>query len=135
MMILDVSLGLILEEGMAARLARHEKLAGAFRAAWRALGLKALPATEALTAHSLSAIFYPPGIDMSLVKAVAGQGVVMAGGLHPALKATYFRVGHMGAVSPNDVLAVGSAIERSLLKLGHKVEAGVAVTAAEKALA
>jgi alanine-glyoxylate transaminase/serine-glyoxylate transaminase/serine-pyruvate transaminase len=132
---LDVSLGLILEEGMAARFARHEKLAQAFRAAWRALGLKPLPATEELTAHTLSALFYPPGIDVSLVKAVAGQGVVMAGGLHPALKATYFRVGHMGAVSPNDVLAVVSAVERSLLKLGHKVEAGVAVTAAERALA
>lgn len=132
---LDVSLGLILEEGMPARFARHVRMANAFRAAWRALDLKALPANDGLLAHTLSALYYPTGVDAALVKAVAAQGITIAGGLHPELKPKYFRVGHMGAISANDVLATVAAVERALLASRHQVEPGAAVSAAERALA
>jgi alanine-glyoxylate transaminase/serine-glyoxylate transaminase/serine-pyruvate transaminase len=132
---LEVSLGLILEEGMPARLARHVRLANAFRAAFKALGLTTLPVNEGVAAHSLSALYYPTGVDASLVKAVAAQGVTIAGGLHPELKTRYFRVGHMGAVSANDVLATVSALERALIASKARVEPGVGVAAAERALA
>ncbi len=132
---LDVSLGLILEEGMAARVARHVRMANAVRAAFKALGLSTLPVSEGLAAHTLSALYYPAGVDAALVKAVAAQGVTIAGGLHPELKTKYFRVGHMGAVSANDVLAVVSAVERALVASKVQVQPGVGVAAAEKALA
>src|SRR5947209_4813111 len=67
-----------------------------------------------LRAHTLSALYYPDGVDAGLVKAVAQEGVVVAGGLYPTLKTKYFRVGHMGAVSMNDVAATVAAIERAL---------------------
>ena len=38
------------------------------------------------------------------------KGVVLAGGLHPEIRARYFRVGHMGAARANDVLATVGAI-------------------------
>jgi alanine-glyoxylate transaminase / serine-glyoxylate transaminase / serine-pyruvate transaminase len=132
---LDVSLGLILEEGMATRTARHVKMANAFRSAFKALGLRPLPVSEGLAAHTLSALYYPTGVDAALVKAVAAQGVTIAGGLHPDLKTKYFRVGHMGAVSANDVLATVSAVERALVASKAQVEPGAGVAAAERALA
>lgn len=114
---LDVSLGLILAEGMPARLERHARLAGVFNARWQALGLETLPTRPELRAHTLSALYYPQGVDAALVKAVAEEGVTIAGGLHPELKARYFRVGHMGAVSMNDVSATVAALERALSRV------------------
>ncbi len=131
---LDVSLGQILAEGMEARFARHQRMARAFRAAWKALGLRMLPASDAVAAHTLSAVYYPDGVDAALVGRVKGQGIVVAGGLHPELKTRYFRVGHMNRVGPTDVLAAVGAVERALLAAGHRSEPGAAVAAAQAAL-
>jgi len=131
---LDVSLGQILAEGMEARFARHQRMARAFRAAWKALGLRMLPASDAVAAHTLSAVYYPDGVDAALVGRVKGQGIVVAGGLHPELKARYFRVGHMNRVGPTDVLAAVGAVERALLAAGHRSEPGAAVAAAQASL-
>jgi alanine-glyoxylate transaminase/serine-glyoxylate transaminase/serine-pyruvate transaminase len=128
-MALDVSLGQLVEEGMAARVARHVKLASSIRAASKALGLAMLPKSEALAANTLSALYYPGSVDAALVKAIAAEGVIVAGGLHPALKTKYFRVGHMGAVSKSDLVVTVSALERALNAVGHKVELGRGVAA------
>jgi alanine-glyoxylate transaminase / serine-glyoxylate transaminase / serine-pyruvate transaminase len=110
---LDVSLGQILEEGLAQRIRRHERIAEVMAAGWARLGLEHVPQVGRRS-HTLSALYCPEGVDASLVKAVAEQGVVVAGGLHPALKTKYFRVGHMGAVNVNDVTATLGAIESGL---------------------
>lgn len=128
-MALDVSLGHLVDEGMGARVERHVKVATSMRAAWKALGLKPLPTSTEASANTLSALYYPPGVDAALVKAVAAEGVVIAGGLHPALKPKYFRVGHMGAVSSADLVTTVSAIERGLRACGHPVEPGSGVAA------
>jgi len=128
-MALDVSLGHLVEEGMTARVQRHAKFATAMRAAWHALGLKSVPVSTEVSANTLSALYYPQGVDASLVKAVAAEGVIIAGGLHPALKPKYFRVGHMGAVSRADLVTTVSAIERALRACGHEVEPGRGVAA------
>ena len=131
---LDVSLGQIVREGMEARFTRHRRMAQAFRAAWRALGLKTLPVNESVMAHTLSALYYPAGVDAGVIARVREQGVVLAGGLHPELKTRYFRVGHMNVVGPGDVLASVGAVERALAAAGHRSEPGVAVAAAQAEL-
>ncbi len=113
---LDVSLQLIVNETMPVRLARHVSIATELRATWKRLGLTMVPKTEAISAHTLSALYYPQGVDAALVKALGELGITVAGGLHPEIKTKYFRVGHMGAVNRNDVAAVSSAIERALKK-------------------
>lgn len=128
-MALDVSVGQLVAEGMVARVARHVALASSMRSAWKALGLTPLPKSDSVTAHTLSALYYPGAVDAALVKAVAGEGVVIAGGLHPALKSKYFRVGHMGAVSRSDLVVTVNAVERGLLACGHGVELGSGVAA------
>jgi alanine-glyoxylate transaminase / serine-glyoxylate transaminase / serine-pyruvate transaminase len=129
------SLRQILDEGMEKRFARHRRLGGAFQSGIRALGLTMLPRRDDLLAHTLSAIYYPTGVDASLVGRIKAEGVVVAGGLHPANRASYFRVGHMGAVNPGDLLATMGAIERALVASGYQFEVGTGVAALEKALA
>lgn len=133
-MALDVSLGQLLEETMPARVSRHVRLAKAARAAFTALGLEPLTRRVDATAHTLSALKYPSGVDAGLVKHVAAQGVNIAGGLHPALKTTYFRVGHMGATTGGTLLEVLGALERGLEASGYRFEAGAGVAALQRAL-
>jgi alanine-glyoxylate transaminase/serine-glyoxylate transaminase/serine-pyruvate transaminase len=125
---LDVSFGQIVAEGMDGRFARHARTGAAFRAAWRALGLRTLPARDEIAANLLSAVYYPDGVDATLIGRVRAEGVAIAGGLHPAARARYFRIGHMGCVRASDVLAAVGAVERAL---AGRVEVGAGVAAAE----
>lgn len=131
---LAVSLDKLLGEGMEGVWARHARIAGAFRAAWQALGLRLVPISDELAANTLSAVYYSDGVDASLVGRIRDEGVIVAGGLHPEIRERYFRVGHMGAVRPNDLLATVGAVERALHAVGHKHAAGVGVAAAQAAL-
>ena len=131
---LDVSLGQLLDESMCQRVARHVSLATAARAAWSALGLTPLTKRPGLAAHTLSALTYPAGVDAGLVKHVAANGVNIAGGLHPAIKATYFRVGHMGSTDAGALLTTIAAVERGLKASGYRFDAGAGVAAAQRAL-
>jgi alanine-glyoxylate transaminase/serine-glyoxylate transaminase/serine-pyruvate transaminase len=119
---------------MDARFRRHRTIGRAFKAGLSALGLKEVPVRPEISASTLSAIYYPEGIDGGLLGEVGLNGVVLAGGLHPEIKTKYFRVGHMGAVSAGDVLATMSAIENGLVKLGHPVERGWGVSETQRVL-
>lgn len=100
---LDVSLASLVKEGMDAVFARHEACAQRFRALWSELGLSMVPKSEALTANTLSAVRFPKGASgPQVLAAVSEAGVIIAGGLHPKIKAEYFRVGHMGYSSSQE---------------------------------
>jgi alanine-glyoxylate transaminase/serine-glyoxylate transaminase/serine-pyruvate transaminase len=62
------------------------------------------------------------------------SNVIIAGGLLPEIKATYFRVGHMGSVSSNDLIAVLAALERALQELGHLIVSGKSLQAFQNEL-
>ena len=54
---------------------------------------------------------FPAGVaGPDLLKHIGAAGVTLAGGLHPAIRAEYFRIGHMGPMTLNDVLAALGAI-------------------------
>jgi alanine-glyoxylate transaminase/serine-glyoxylate transaminase/serine-pyruvate transaminase len=131
---LNTSLGQILEEGMDARFARHRLLSEAFKAAITALGMKQVPVDSLSEAATLTAPYYPDGVDASVLGHINEAGVVVAGGLHPAIKAQYFRVGHMGAVTASDILVTVGAIERGMAGAGHRFEPGTGLAAAQSAL-
>ena len=131
---LNVSLKGILSEGMDARFARHRKLSAAFKAGIGALGMKQLPVRPDLLATTLSAVYYPQGVDKGVLKFIDEAGVIVAGGLHPANRDLYFRVGHMGAVTGADILATIGAIESGLKRAGYEFEGGTGLAAAQKAL-
>jgi len=112
---LEVSLKLMLNEGMENRFARHIAKADAFRASMRELGLNFIPVRGEVMAHTLSAPYYPEGMTApKLLPEVAKNGVVIAGGLLPSIKDTYFRVGHMGMVNAKHINRTVHAITESL---------------------
>ncbi len=131
---LDASLASLVAEGMDTRCDRHRRIAHAFRSAWTALELQMLPINESVTAHTLSAVYYPQGVDAALVARVREHGVVIAGGLHPAARTKYFRVGHMGSTGLPEILTTVGAVERALAASGWSAAmSGRGVAAAEKA--
>jgi len=132
---LNVSLGQILEEGMEARFERHRRISRAVKAAIGAMGLDQVPRRPEIAAHTLTAPYFPDGIDRSVLARIKAAGVIVAGGLHPAIKDRYFRIGHMGAVSPSDVLTTVGAVERGLIQAGYAIKPGTGLAAAQAVLA
>ncbi len=131
---LDVSLQQILAEGVELRFQRHREMAKALRAAWRALRLEPVMAAEQEQANTLSALYYPEGLELTLIDRIRDEGVIVAGGLLPEIKGRYFRVGHMGNLRESEVLAAAAAIGHALVRAGQGVDPAAAVAAAEEVI-
>ncbi len=131
---LHVSLKGILAEGMEVRFARHKRMSDAFKSALDALALKQVPVRPENYATTLSGVYYPHGVDKNVLKYVDEAGVIIAGGLHPAIREQYFRVGHMGAVTGSDVIATVAAIETGLSHAGYTFDKGAGIVAAQRSL-
>ncbi|MGS0524265.1 pyridoxal-phosphate-dependent aminotransferase family protein [Zobellia nedashkovskayae] len=132
---LETSLKTICAEKITNRVKRNKNLAEAFRAGIKALNLETLPKTEKITANTLTAIYYPKGIDGAELRLkIANYDVIIAGGLLTEMKTSYFRIGHMGSVSSSDLVTVLSALEMALLELGHSFESGKGLQAFQDTL-
>jgi len=125
---------MVLAEGLEERFSRHARMASAFRAGLRAIGLRLL-CDDAVASSTLTVAYYPTGVrDAEFRKSMQeGFGIVVAGELGP-LKDKAFRVGHMGNVNRSDILATLGAIEGSLSKEGYNFQLGTGTAAATKAL-
>jgi len=82
---LNISLAQILAEGMDARFARHRELSTAFKAAITALEMAQVPVSPDVAATTLTAPYYPAGVNASLLAHIGAAGVIVAGGLHPRI--------------------------------------------------
>jgi alanine-glyoxylate transaminase/serine-glyoxylate transaminase/serine-pyruvate transaminase len=132
---LGVSLEQILAEGMEARFARHHLLSQACQAGLTALGLRQVPTDPAHAAATMSAPYYPEGVTgPELLPRIKAAGVILAGGLHPDIKAEYFRIGHMGPTHTGDLLATIGAVEAGLKACGHPFDLGTGVAATQAKL-
>lgn len=132
---LEKSLELILKEGMENRFARHQKTGQAFRAAMKVLGLNVIPVCNSVAANTLSAPYYPKGVNGGeLIGEISNNNVIVAGGLLPELKTEYFRVGHMGKVDLEDMLTTVGAIEGALEACKYNFEKGIGLKAIQDIL-
>jgi aspartate aminotransferase-like enzyme len=114
---------IIEEEGIAIRIARHQKMAQAVRAAVNAWGFTLFPKIDAMHEYSntVTAVSYPPGVkDDEIRPVIKKMGIVIAGG-QDHLKGKIFRIGTMGAVSAPEILATLAATQYAIKKLGYKV--------------
>ena len=112
------------EEGMANRIARHQKMAQAVREAANTWGLSLFPKIDAKHEYSntVTAVSYPYGVkDDEMRTIIKKMGIVIAGG-QDHLKGKIFRIGTMGAVSAPEILATLAATQHALKKLGYKVQ-------------
>ena len=96
---LEASLDAIERETLAARFARHQRLARALRDGFAALDVTPLTAEEAL-APTLSVLRIPD--PQGVRTAMADRGVIVAPCLGPFADKG-IRIGHMGEVTPQDV--------------------------------
>lgn len=113
-------------------IAEHKKLAEAFRAASRAMGLEIFSKSPS---SAVSGINSPSGINADdIVKLLKTEyGVTFAGG-QENLKGKIFRVAHMGGIDEEHTLESIKALEEALSKLGHKFKVGSGLEAAKKIL-
>lgn len=131
---LNVSLGLILSEGMEERFVRHTILSRSCKAGVQALGLRQVPSHTEYAANTMTAPRFPAGINgPEFLARVAKAGVILAGGLLPPIRLEYFRIGHMGAATQGDILATLGAIETALAACGYLFTSGIGVAAAATA--
>jgi serine---pyruvate transaminase len=133
-MALDVALGLIEKEGLEQVFRRHRLLGRATRAAVKALELD-LFGPEDENSNVVTAIALPEAIDGAKVPKLMRDryGVTIAGG-QGKLKGKIARIAHCGYFGPFDIVVTLSAFEMTLRELGHDVELGAGVAAAEAVL-
>jgi aspartate aminotransferase-like enzyme len=115
---------IIEEEGIASRIARHQKMAQAVRAAVNAWGFSLFPKIDEKHEYSntVTAVSYPPGVkDDEMRPVIKKMGIVIAGG-QDHLKGKIFRIGTMGAVSAPEILATLGATQYAIKKLGFRVQ-------------
>ncbi len=127
---LRVSLKRIRAEGIENVWARQARNAAAARAGFQAMGLELFAARPA---DGLTVAKVPPGIDGTalLGKLEKQYGLKLANG-QDELKGKIIRLAHMGHIDQFDVLAALSGVELVLLEMGHRVEPGRGVAAAQK---
>src|SRR5204862_2051981 len=130
-MALDVALRLIDEEGLENVFERHRLLGRATRSAVKALDLEIF-GQEDEAANVVTAIKLPEGIDGAKVPKTMRDkyGVTIAGGQNQ-LKGKIARIAHCGYFGAFDIITTISGLEMTLRELGHDLEPGAGVAAAE----
>lgn len=112
---------------------RHEACAAMVRAGLRAIGFELL-ADDAVASRTVTAVRIPDGLDWKACNADArARGLVLAGG-QGKLKGRIFRVGHLGSVTTDDVLAAIGVLEQVAIRHGMDTQPGAGVAAAQRAL-
>ncbi len=121
-------------EGLDNVFRRHERLARATRSGVEALGLELF--ATATPSPALTAVVAPKGIDGEKILATysTSHNITIAGG-QGEMKGKVFRLGHMGYVGDFEVITALGALEQVLHELGHPVDFGAAVRAAQKVFA
>ncbi len=127
------ALRIVLEEGLEARISRHQRNAEGLRLGLEAMGLT-LHAQEGHRLPPLTTVRVPEGIDdVALRTGLLHEHNIEVGGGIGALQGQVLRIGLMGANSTEaNVLALLHALEAQLLKQGFRLEIGAGVAAAAR---
>ncbi len=129
---LDAALEMLEAEGSEAVFARHAACGAATRAGVQALGFDLL-ADPRVASNTVTAVKLPQGLEWKTLNAdLRARGLVIAGG-QGALTGKVFRIGHLGAVTVDEIIAGLAILEETLAAEGRPVERGAALTAAARA--
>ena len=128
---LDVALDMIREEGLEDVLARHALLARATRAGAAAIGLELFGDPDERSTV-VTAVELPDSIDGAKVPGALRELGITANGGQDQLKGRILRIAHCGYFGAFDILTSLSGLEMALPQLGHEVEHGAGVGAAQR---
>jgi alanine-glyoxylate transaminase / serine-glyoxylate transaminase / serine-pyruvate transaminase len=128
------ALGLVLDEGLEARHARHHRNHLALKAGLEAMGVSYVT-TEGYRLPQLNCVAIPEGVDdVAVRKRLLNDFNIEIGGGLGSLKGKAWRIGLMGHNSRREnVTLVLGALETCLRDAGADVEAGAALAAAAEA--
>jgi aspartate aminotransferase-like enzyme len=123
----------IKETGLETFFNHHERLSQATMAGIKALGLELYSKAPS---EAITVIKAPEGINATdVVKIIREKyGITIAGGQGKE-KGKIFRISHIGHLSEWDMIIAIAAVERALKELGHPVQLGKGVAAAEESFA
>ncbi|MFN8468704.1 MAG: aminotransferase class V-fold PLP-dependent enzyme [Caldilineaceae bacterium] len=112
---LQVSLQMLLAEGMENVYARHAAVAAYCRARLQGMNVQLFPVRDAISSPTVTAAYVPAGWDWAeLDGALRARGVAV-GGNYGKLAGKVFRVGHMGSQADMDLVRRGmDALEEVL---------------------
>lgn len=130
------ALTLILDEGLDACFARHQRNHEALKAGLAAIGIQ-YTADEGYQLPMLNAVHIPDGVDDGVVRKglLERFGIEIGGGLG-AFKGKAWRIGLMGyGAREANVLLLLSALEQLLSEQGYQFERGASISAANAAYA
>jgi len=129
---LDVALEMIEAEGLESVLARHDLLARATRAGAVALGLELFGDPDERSTV-VTAVELPGDIEGGKLPGLLRDryGITANGGQNQ-LKGRILRIAHCGYFGAFDVITALSGLEMALADLGHPVEQGAGVGAAQR---
>ena len=129
---LRIALGQIQTEGIEAVWSRHSRMSQACRRGVEALGLDLYSTSPA---EGMTVFRVPDGLTDAAIRSGLAErfGITVIGG-QDKLKGQIIRVGHMGYTDEIDVVAALAALELVLHDLGHPVEPGAGVAAAQRSL-
>lgn len=112
---LEVACRLILEEGLANVISRHQRVAAVCRRGLRELGLKLYPKSEEYSSPTVTAVKVPEGIGWEEFDRRLRASGVGVGGNYGPLAGKVFRLGHMGTQAREDLVQQTlEAIEEAL---------------------
>ena len=111
---LDVTLDLMLSEGLDNIFARHARVAQTARNGAKSLGLSLFP-DEKYASNTVTAVNAADKIDVSLLTKILREEyeVILAGG-QERLSGKIFRIGHLGLVYERDMKSVLEALKKAL---------------------
>ncbi len=111
---------------------RHATCAAMTRAGLKACGFELLAADD-VASKTVTAAWIPEGVDWKVFNGgLKKRGLVLAGG-QGKLKGKIFRLGHLGSVTADDIIAAISVLEATAIEVGLPVQPGLAVAAAQAA--
>jgi aspartate aminotransferase-like enzyme len=131
---LDVALGLIAEEGLDDVFARHDLLARATRAGVAGMGLE-LYGDPDERSTVVTAVALPDDVDGGKVPGALRKLGITANGGQDHLKGRILRIAHCGYFGAFDILTSLAGLEMVLHQLGHEVDFGAGVGAAQRVFA
>jgi alanine-glyoxylate transaminase/serine-glyoxylate transaminase/serine-pyruvate transaminase len=127
---LSEALDMLLEQGLPAVFARHQRWAGAVRAAVQAWGLPIQCADPAVYSPVLTGVITPRGVDADAVRRLIHERFDMSLGTGLGkLKGRMFRIGHLGDCNDLTLLGTLAGVEMGL-KLSGVALAGSGVARA-----
>jgi aspartate aminotransferase-like enzyme len=128
----DEGLRLMAAETPAGVFARHEASAAATQAGLEGIGFR-LYAEPANRSKTVTAAWIPDDLDWKPFNAdLRRRGLVLAGG-QGKLIGKVFRVGHLGSVTVEEIIAAIATLEAAMLAAGRDIEPGRGVAAAQRA--